>query len=229
MPNVCGARFAGAALKDVDVLDGLQKRVREDCGNKIFDLVREDHDVALYVLPVAETRRGLVVDGKLCDVAEGRLQSNQPLLNGGEPVELFGISMLASDVHVVEGTGLRQLPFLQSGIALVANHNLSVVASRKTLRALLERCRGLQQGGCQMPPPSDCRKIGQRLLPVAKVTVPNRQCPFICERLVERLRSLHLKRAWDLIAPGPCNRFSLFVAKTRFMVSQNGLERLSLE
>jgi hypothetical protein len=111
----------------------------------------------------------------------------------------------------------------------VANYRFSVVASGETFRALLERCCGLQQGGRQARPPSDRRKLGRRLLPVSKVAVRNRQRTLIRERLVEGLRSLYLEGQWDLFAPRSCCRFLLLVAKTRFMVSQNGLEGLSLE
>ncbi|KAH8656442.1 hypothetical protein BGZ61DRAFT_486562 [Ilyonectria robusta] len=111
--------------------------------------------MALHVLPVTEARRGLVVDGELCDVAERGLESNQPLFNRREAIELFRVPMLASDVHVVDRADLRKLSIFQAGAALVAHLNSIPVVQWKALPALLKSPRGLQQGGRQLPLPLD--------------------------------------------------------------------------
>ena len=97
--------------------------------------------MALDVLPVTCTRWRLVINSELCDIAKGGLESNQPLFERRETVEFFGIAMLTSDVHIVNGAGLWQLPAIETTAALETNMDWSVTRRWQTLLALLKsRC-----------------------------------------------------------------------------------------
>jgi len=122
----------------MDVLDRPKKRVRQHCGDQVVYVIRKHDNVALDVLPVTRTRRRLVINSELRDIAKGGLESDQPLLERREAVEFFGITMLASYIHVVDGACLWQLPTVEATAAFEANIDLSVTCQWQTLLALLK-------------------------------------------------------------------------------------------
>lgn len=117
--------------------------MRQDCSDEVLHFIRENNNVPLHVLPVVRARRSLVVNGELGDAAEGGLEGNQPLLDGREAIELFWVSVLASDIHIVDRARLRQISMSQTGLALAAYINLGVAIRGKTLPAPPKGCCGL--------------------------------------------------------------------------------------
>jgi hypothetical protein len=69
MPNVCRARFARAAPRDVDFLDGLQRRVWQNGSNEVLHLVCKHDDTALHALPVTRHNAKLAMSSRLVRLA----------------------------------------------------------------------------------------------------------------------------------------------------------------
>jgi hypothetical protein len=55
------------------------------------------------------------------------MESNQPLLNRREAVELLRKPMLAPNIHIINQTGLWQFSFIQTNAAFAAHIGLSII------------------------------------------------------------------------------------------------------